>query len=1752
MTRTTHAWPYDWQKAQETLIPNVIREQGKYLLNRALNMRSVIAFVGTGVSMAYGRTSWAELATRHTDVILAWARGALQEDRKDIADDRRLVCTILRQMRDKLPSGGGDEAMRAFQLGEQVWALSPREETFGRGDSVRDLARRFGIDGNQFDEFSSRYDPPELGRQLFRVWVKQQTGDELALIENLLTPLKRLIPSNYLDVAREHASRFGSWAKKHRYRLTDDERKALSPDTRGRKRIHRAFRQGQKLWIKVATRKPANPDLLLSLAQWFGIDLAQFNDLKKRKISRANLGLELFRLWVREESSTDLRLILTVTNGKVDPLPHYRDAVDRFIPKPRLLDREEAAARNQEYLWLFGPVFIADLVARIDRIDGTVTSKWEFKVAKSAASILKRYLDSNPQPRLAPTQYYAVGLVLQLLVTCCTDDGVRAMVKDCIGQAWADRQGAMAKGKHVAALDMAYDPLSRLAGDLDISRFMTTNYDLEIERWLTDSGYRLAPPDTHRPESPRPPGHDFERYGRLGARIRDFALNDQSAVELIDFAANEAPYDYQVVHVHGRATAESDVVVTERDYQLKYHLDRPPQKIMEEGLQVTFGGNPILFVGFNLAEGDVQRPLREFVARTSRRNRSLIGLRVAFSKRDKRDAATMDMYAKFGIHLLHFGFTGRGSELEDRPPAAASSEDPDNSWFLCFCELHEAVRQGGDWAKKWQVLEASLPKVDLEGNRGWPFISDGGNCDFRLELRLLKLLAEETRPVSMNKQERDAFDRTLVRLYDSVHMAALGAKLHGMVADWREWWERWRQDPADRTGFSGRVPVRPSDPPRIGRHVVPHEVGAIPPSMVLDALHRCSASSKGRRVYVLASRRGVGAGSIFSHLYEPMTSVFGGRDRRYAASFFANIGFSCEVASVWDELSRFLLDRGRASSSPAEAATARRTYESLGRLERLQFALERAGRQRGNSRRLLVVLTAFDVLFERGNPKNTEIGRVCELLLGRCGASAPVDFVLFVREDNLPLHFRYFPVRGVSPDRLERTSRHAVKLVVVGDAGDEHRHGEVRGRLERLGVLLETDNKAPRDADLRKQRDDTVSEKRPIAHSEQDRDETFLIALAPDRRAIGKLLSPADKLLRKALSSSTYSLVQIVGQNRYLAALLSRVATVGDSSQEARQNSLARAFQSVTAPSASPINRVLDEVVNFWTSPDTRKYGALDQSIIKHLAVIGIPVGAIVLAECPEVIDNCQPDADDREDRRLQVIGRVEGRLEELKRSGLVLEIETRPPTAFRTLPDNHTIRRMASKKRKHVESRMTKRYTVHRLIQLFVYRQLGAQRVEPADTFFFSVSLYASQTRELPTLSANSYRFIHGLVLRLIRYPAVGIDPAPDYWTASEGLRAALGVVRTLFSIGVVSRFHELMPHVAHRPPDMGYFEQHRLAIRWMLRYATEIESVYGHEIDRGSRGGKKPREVYWRPPFYRDELMWLYNECAVFSMTQGGTQDAVALFERALNVCRSIEGVGGGAMKRRIQLNAALCDIDRGRFSAARVRLRECLIEPDEDPLIRAVAVGYRALVDHLSGNLEKAALDYEEACATLQRIDRPRAASIFYRHWGDLLRHRGDAEARSKLQTAVRLAEGSGFEDIAHHARISLIRLTLEAGGELKNSIKDLRAAEAYADVMDIPKLKCDALMARAEVLMKQNETGLAGEFVTRALRIATLNGLTLRKVAFMLGLSRVYTARELLREAEQLRRRTIREARYAGYHLVIERAEGDSAGIPQVSI
>src|SRR5262249_828872 len=150
-----------------------------------------------------------------------------------------------------------------------------------------------------------------------------------------------------------------------------------------------------------------------------------------------------------------------------------------------------------------------------------------------------------------PVRYFAVGFVLDVLRWW--ESALRGNLSYQRADDWlkaaaaSKREAASPRSTIIAPED---DPLNRLRYDLEIRRFVTTNYDLEIERLFDDKGFRRSRASIGAPLEE----NEIERASALGTRARDILLPADTAIDLLDFAVHESGYGAQLVHLHGRAT----------------------------------------------------------------------------------------------------------------------------------------------------------------------------------------------------------------------------------------------------------------------------------------------------------------------------------------------------------------------------------------------------------------------------------------------------------------------------------------------------------------------------------------------------------------------------------------------------------------------------------------------------------------------------------------------------------------------------------------------------------------------------------------------------------------------------------------------------------------------------------------------------------------------------------------------------------------------------------------------------------------------------------------------------------------------------------------------------------------------------------------------------------------------------------------------------------------------------------------------
>lgn len=522
--------------------------------------------------------------------------------------------------------------------------------------------------------------------------------------------------------------------------------------------------------------------------------------------------------------------------------------------------------------------------------------------------------------------------------------------------------------------------------------------------------------------------------------------------------------------------------------------------------------------------------------------------------------------------------------------------------------------------------------------------------------------------------------------------------------------------------------------------------------------------------------------------------------------------------------------------------------------------------------------------------------------------------------------------------------------------------------------------------------------------------------------------------------------------------------------------------------------------------------------IITHLAVMSHPVEISVLTSCRDIrraavavtkheIETGQvqePVADDKLISRIveQMIGLCLHRC-------LVMKI--RPREVTQTSTDAFPAEDLAANSNED-----SARYAVHGLVRGQVFYQLGRAERNISEIDQYTISMYATQPDDLPRLTAASYQKLTDMIQDLIAYPN------SDAWSREEGgeselspphrLRAAFGIMRSSYSIGVLSRFDEIRRDGDLALGKPGHFESYRRLLLWILRQTAEISC--------------KPSADSDARPFYSEDIAWLYNEAGVLSLVQGRISDALSLLQLALSVVyRDLEPKGFGPLHTRILLNKAVVDIERGRGEDALPYLRNIQDIPDEHPVPKLIATGYIGLIEHLQGNFDQARKNYRISTEGLAELKRFRAASIFSRHWGDLERREDRADspdAAELIERSIQYAIEGGHEDLRQLGLMAQVKLHISQGGgaDLSNVHNVLDKAERYAHTMEMPRLAWHVAEARARLSIAQGEMRVATSEAVQALTIASSNELRIRKISTLVLLAEVFQKRGRVDEATSM--------------------------------
>ncbi|MEM9734594.1 MAG: SIR2 family protein [Pseudomonadota bacterium] len=643
-------WPYTIHYIEDTLDIALIEGRARQLLFQAINSRSLTAFVGSGVSASYGRLSWHDWQSTQfgvvresvdaflklADVSLAFLRVHAQVCHPD---DSSPVPWI-----DGLRSAYFSESTTNQKSSFNCW----RWFRF-RIQQIEDARRQISGLNQTFRRTQSSGDDFPGGEALpLKFQISQQLHNQLrALIQIFLPPVGKGEPLAETQRRSGLGARDDTESSAPSKSLENLRKLLVALDQPQWRALKERYEKARDHYIEVFTRPQAEAN---------AEDLTKMLLVDERAHAMLTLGSGLVPEFAGKPIAGDAGRALL--RGLERDLSIYDESSLRR-DMPRLRDNPDI----YRVLSAFRLDALGDLRDRLESEGGDRADRWadfldwerdrleKYQIKASSAGDDRRFL--TPSSRFLMATYLALhkdapGLIARDKDGELVDDA--GLLQRLSRDQFTSRRSIIAD---------RFDPLAKSARRLGIRRYITTNYDFEIERFFEDSGYRRFPPKppAEGPSPiPRRPDPTEYRSDPTGELLIDQTFDRKRASELVAFSVAEQGRDAGVFHLHGRATAEDRMVITEKDYMDLYLFEDEHRDSVNEAITMAFSSAPMVFLGLGMEEADLLRPLRQFM---SNQDRTLAYQAVAILPGEKpieaRTKFSVTCFLRYGVHTIFYG-----------------------------------------------------------------------------------------------------------------------------------------------------------------------------------------------------------------------------------------------------------------------------------------------------------------------------------------------------------------------------------------------------------------------------------------------------------------------------------------------------------------------------------------------------------------------------------------------------------------------------------------------------------------------------------------------------------------------------------------------------------------------------------------------------------------------------------------------------------------------------------------------------------------------------------------------------------------------------------------------------------------------------------------------------------------------------------------------------------------------------------------
>lgn len=1347
------------------------------------------------------------------------------------------------------------------------------------------------------------------------------------------------------------------------------------------------------------------------------------------------------------------------------------------------------------------------------------------------------------------------------------------------------------------------DPLTEIYQGLGIKRYLTLNYDIEIERMLAthlankdDESHKEFCQFLNNPVNNSVPLQERELRNGLQQAIRTSSIGKDNLGDLFTFGAFSTSFQTSVFHLHGRVDDPQNMIITQLDYERLYLQSSNQRRSFEEARHAVFNGGDILFVGSGMKETDVMAPLKDFTA-SHRKLDDAPGRVYALilssvdraSWKAENTGQAQALFKHYGVYTLYLD----GSDSDQHKGFRAA-----RVWFSALSKTLSAetlsLSELSHFCVDQLALDNSpicLEPIEIEMIKE---ISEVALTHRAIQEISTKLKSQTKRSNFSNTQEKakptanikgrlevSILHRLVIESEKRLKSNILQHKLAHLSRKKTQWWSDWEKRPKHRLAIYGDSEKSIDEPLIWVRHRADYYYSQATLSELMQCLVQgntlnepdtcLSPSTKGYRSYFkqikeeaaktrydslrivrFTAPKGAGKGSLIKLLSEkiqPSTHtrahhlfefIFPKEKNSYAGGFFAHLTFTLEFTSTIFALIRFISKSAEIESDPflhPKAISGFQQDRHTG-IWLLKHALRKMAKK--ECRVFICLSGLFRLVDDDGDaysPVHREFFRIItrtDLLVNQ-GKKPKIDLLLLARTQAKPIRY------------LSKESPHSKEL--TPETNKQNFILRQRVRIEHWPILEQTNTSLTVDTAF----EVTKFSLKKIG---------FNIQYLTEENTIGDFLSATNGLFKSHINSLNTFISRSVVHVYLLVGLLcwrQVILSTKQSKAESDRVDLLINRLNIAVGRSGEIGftqqvikeyRDLDLMALREGTPigDVVAVNVTDVTL-RHLALFNHPIQASVLVECPDLALRLEQRIEENEEKKVDSLEVVKAKkidllnrtLDQLVAKRLVIRIQPRDK-----------------------EEGLDCRYSLHHEIAKVVTLDMNYITQYTLSSAPYQTTFYCAQAqarRGIP--SSDHFHFVTRLLkhfISIIHYSLknTNIDdpneiPKLNFYECSAMLRGAYAILRGSFSIGAISRL-EIMHELNNKQP----YEAYRLWIQNVIHLSIRLSQYQDDLIENKENmilkqpSSDERLRLKYNLPFYRDEVAWLYNEQAVVSFMQGKLYDASILYSQALNVVKAqpeyTENQSVGAPRRRIEINLAITKIEKGEIHNA-IDLLDGAIneitmnESSTTSMTLLYATGYRALCDHLTGNLTKAKQGYKHVIKRVQKKRQLRATSIFQRHLADLYRIQGKTEkATQLLLLSEKAASQAQQEDILHYTLISKARLMRDLKSR-SEALQILRRTEDYAKTMGLRKMLAEALKVRAEVMLAEGEVTQAGKMSAQAVAIFNRNGLRLRKISAALLQAKVYQKRGQTKFAEKILAEIEREASSLGYTLKSSSAQED---------